>query len=258
MNTEVKPFNNINVRRAVMAGFSRVAARAARGGEDAGPIATHWLPPDLPGFAEAGGYAGFPDIDYFNNTNVAGNAAVSAKYFKKAGYKSGKYKGRQRLLLVGPNVDPGRAQIEAARRQLQRMGFKVRLRLVAQDAVYTDWCQRPAKKIAMCTAGWFKDFADPQSMLEPLFKGRLITRTGNVNFSMLDDPRLDAAMDRAAPTAGDARLQAWAAIDKRLVQDAAGIPFAWDTTTLLRSLNVAAAANPYTALWDLSFASITP
>jgi peptide/nickel transport system substrate-binding protein len=253
-------FDNINVRKAVMAGFDRVAARRARGGADVGDIATHFLPPDLPGFAEAGGYDGFPDIDYFNKDNASGNRALAAKYFKAAGYKSGKYEGNEQLLVVGANADPGKAQAEVASAQLQKMGFKTRLRLVPQDAVYTDWCQVPSKKVAMCGgAGWFKDFADPQSMLEPIFKGSLISRDGgNLNYSMLDDRKVDAAMDAAAMATGDERLRQWAAIDKMLIGDAAAIPFLWDKTTLLHAPNVASVPNPYIALWDLSFTSITP
>jgi peptide/nickel transport system substrate-binding protein len=258
MNTRVKPFNNLNVRKAVMAGFDRVAAQTARGGPDAGDIATHFLPPDLPGFAQAGGFDGFPDIDYFNKVNESGNLALAAKHLKAAGYASGKYTGHQRLLLVGPNVDPGRAQIKVARRQLEKLGFKVRLRLVAQDALYTDWCQVPAKKVAMCGTGWFKDFADPQAMLEPVFRGSLIRSSGNINYSMLDDPEVDAAMSTAALAVGDDGLQQWANIDKQLIGDAAAIPFLWDKTTLLRSPNVTGAPNPYVALWDLSFMAITP
>ena len=59
-----------------------------------------------------------------------------------------------------------------------------------QDAVYTEWCQQPAKKVAVCgSAGWFKDFNDPQSMLEPTFKGSKISlEGGNNNLAQLDDP----------------------------------------------------------------------
>ena len=258
LNTEVKPFDNINVRKAVMAGFSREAARKARGGKYIGDIATHWLPPDFPGFDQSGGFKGFPDIDYFNANNEDGDMATAAKYFKLAGFKSGKYEGSDQILIVGANADPGKAQAEVASAQLQKMGFKTRLRLVPQDAVYTDWCQVPSKKVGMCGgAGWFKDFADPQSMLEPTFKGSLINRqSGNINYSMLNDPKIDDAMNKAALLEGDARLQAWANIDKMIIQDAAGIPFIWDKTTLVRSKNINGVANPYIALWDLSFTSV--
>jgi peptide/nickel transport system substrate-binding protein len=257
LNTEVKPFDNLNVRKAVMAGFDRDAARKARGGKYIGDIATHWLPPDFPGFDQAGGFKGFPDVDFFNANNVKGDMATAAKYFKAAGYKSGKYEGNDQILIVGANADPGKAQAEVASAQLQKMGFKTRLRLVPQDAVYTDWCQVPSKKVGMCGgAGWFKDFADPQSMLEPVFKGSLINRSsGNINYSMLNDPKIDDAMNKAALLEGDERLKAWADIDKMIVH-AAGIPFIWDKTTLVRSKNVQGVANPYIALWDLSYTSI--
>jgi peptide/nickel transport system substrate-binding protein len=259
MNETVKPFNNINVRKAVMAGFDRNAARETRGGAQAGDIATHFLPPDIPGFAQAGGAAGFPDIDYFNASNESGNAALAAQYMKKAGYRSGKYQGHQQLLLVGPNADPGKSTIRVAAGQLRRLGFKIKLKLVPQDAVYTNWCQVPSRKVAMCIAGWFKDFADPQSMLEPVFDGALINHHGgNINYSMLNDPKIDAAMNRADVATGDDRLNQWAAIDKQLIGDAAGIPFVWDKQTLEHSPNVSSAPNPYIALWDLSFTSVTP
>jgi peptide/nickel transport system substrate-binding protein len=259
MNTQVKPFNNINVRKAVMAGFDRVAARRARGGEQAGDLATHFLPPDFPGFAEAGGYAGFPDVDYFNQGNQTGNRALAAKYLKKAGFRSGRYTGKRRLLLVGTNVDPGKALIENAASQLRKLGFKTRVRLVSQDSVYGDWCQVRSKKIAMCAAGWFKDFADPQSMLEPVFRGSLISRRGlNTNISLFDDPKVDAAMDVAARATGDDRLRRWGAIDKMLIRDAAGIPYLWDKTTLVRAPNVLSLPNPYVTTWDLSFTSLLP
>jgi len=161
------------------------------------------------------------------------------------------------VFVVGANADPGKAQAEVVQAQLQKMGFNVKLRLVPQDAVYTDWCQVPAKKVDMCAgAGWFKDFADPQSMLEPVFKGSLITETGNINYSQLKDPKVDDAMNKAALLNGEPRLQAWADIDKMIVGDAAAIPFLWDKTTLIRSKNVNGVAASYYTAWDLNFSSI--
>lgn len=256
MNTTVKPFDDVNVRRAVMAGFSREAARLARGGKFVGEIATHFLPPEFPGFEEAGGVEG-SGVDYLSTANAAGDLEVAAKYFKEAGYESGKYEGDEEILVVGANVDPGKAQAEVVQAQLEKLGFKVRLRLVPQDAVYTEWCQVPAKNVGMCAgAGWFKDFADPQSMLEPVFKGSLITETGNINYSELNDPAIDKAMDEAALLEGDERLQAWADVDTMIVESAAAIPFLWDNTTLIRSKDVNGVAASYYTSWDLNYTSI--
>ncbi len=210
LNTEVKPLNDLNVRKAILAGMNRETLRAGRGGVLQGPIATHILPPAIPGFDESGGLNGFTDLDFFGTPT--GNAEVAAAYMRAAGYASGKYEGSASLLLVGADANPGLAVIRTAKKELERLGFRVRLKLVPQDFVYTDWCQRPAKKVAVCAAGWFKDFDDPQSMLEPIFRGDLIARRGgNINYSMLNDPAVDAAMDAAALLEGPERYAAWAA-----------------------------------------------
>ena len=154
---------------------------------------------------------------------------------KEAGFASGKYEGDEEILMVGANADPGKAQAEVAKAQLEKLGFKIRLRTVPQDAVYTEWCQVPAKKVAMCGgAGWFKDFDDPQSMLEPTFKGSIITKEGgNNNLAQLNDPKIDEAMDKAALLEGDERLKAWGDIDKMIIEQAPAVPFVWDKTTLI-------------------------
>ena len=91
-----------------------------------------------------------------------------------------------------------------------------------QDAVYTEWCQQPAKKVAVCgSAGWFKDFNDPQSMLEPTFKGsNYHPAGGNNNLAELNDPKIDKAMDDAALLEGEERFQAWGEIDKMITEQA--------------------------------------
>ena len=105
MNTTIKPFDNVNVRRAVLAGFDRNAARLARGGKFTADLPTHFLPPDFPGFAEAGGYDG-PGFDFLSTKNEKGDPALAAAYMKKAGYPSGKYTGNEEFLMVSANVDP--------------------------------------------------------------------------------------------------------------------------------------------------------
>ena len=75
MNSTVKPFDDINVRKAVVAGFNREAMRLVRGGELVGDIPTHMIPPGLPGFEEAGGLKG-PGIDFMSHP--AGDPALAA------------------------------------------------------------------------------------------------------------------------------------------------------------------------------------
>jgi peptide/nickel transport system substrate-binding protein len=254
LNTTIKPLDNVNVRRAIIAAFDRDAALKARGGKFTGDIPTHFLPPGIPGFEEAGGMAG-PGFDFLKNPR--GDMTVAANYMKKAGFPSGKYTGSEKLLLVTANADPGKAQAEVAKAQLEKLGFKITFRTVPQDAVYTEWCQQPKRQVAICgSAGWFKDFTDPQSMLDPTFKGANIFKEGgNNNLAQLDVPEIDAAMNKAASLQGAERLKAWAEIDKMITSQAPAVPFDWDKTTIIWSKDVNGVGNPYFDTLDFTFTS---
>ena len=75
LNTKVAPFDDINVRKAVLAGFDRQATLLALGGEKVGTVATHFLPPGMPGFEQAGGVKG-TGVDYLGAPG--GDDAVAA------------------------------------------------------------------------------------------------------------------------------------------------------------------------------------
>ena len=66
-NTTIKPFDNINVRKAIIAASDRNALRLTRGGAILGDIANGWIPPGIPGFEEAGGLKQNTDLDYLAN-----------------------------------------------------------------------------------------------------------------------------------------------------------------------------------------------
>jgi peptide/nickel transport system substrate-binding protein len=254
LNTTIKPLDNADVRRAIVAAFDRDAALKARGGKFTGDIPTHFLPPGIPGFEEAGGAAG-PGFDFLKNPR--GDMTVATNYMKKAGYPSGKYTGSEELLLISANADPGKAQAEVAKAQLEKLGFKIQFRTVPQDAVYTEWCQVPKKQVAICgSAGWFKDFTDPQSMLDPTFKGANIFKEGgNNNLAQLDVPAIDQAMTKAAALQGAERLKAWAEIDKMITEQAPAVPFSWDKTTIVWSKDVNGVGNGYYDTLDFAFTS---
>ena len=112
--------------------------------------------------------------------NPEGDPALMKKYFD-----AGQGRGRRRprrcgdLLTIATNADPGNQTAQVAQGQLQKMGFKLNYRKVPQDTLYTKFCGVPKSKYVICpNVGWFKDFVDPQSMLEPTFKGSSILHAG--------------------------------------------------------------------------------
>ena len=95
-----------------------------------------------------------------------------------------------------------------AQAQLNKMGFKLNYRKVPQDTLYTKFCGVPKSNYVICpNVGWFKDFTDPQSLLEPTFKGDAIKPQGNVNWSLLDNKEINDAMTEASLVDGRRRSQ---------------------------------------------------
>jgi peptide/nickel transport system substrate-binding protein len=257
-----KPFDNINVRKAVIAAFDREALLLTRGGRAVGPIAQHFIPPGVPGFDESGGEKGFTDLDFMQNPK--GDPNLAKEYMLKAKAEGvpvdadGNYAGDDELTMIATNADPGLQTAQVAQGQLQKMGFKLNFRKVPQDTLYTRFCNVPGSGYDICpNVGWFRDFTDPQSVLEPTFKGAAIKPQGNVNYTMLKDAAIDDMMTKAATIpAGPERNKAWAEINHRIVADAPGIPYSWDDSFQLQSKNVQGVMNGYTTTWDFAYSSI--
>jgi peptide/nickel transport system substrate-binding protein len=260
-DTKVKPFDNINLRKAIIAASDRNALRLTRGGQILGDIATGWIPPGIPGFEEAGGLKQNTDLDFLKSPT--GDPAVAKKYMDAAEkdglpIKNGKWTGGEKILTIATNADPGKKTAEVFQGQMEQLGFKLNFRIVPQDTLYTKFCGVPSQKVAICpNVGWFKDFADPQSMLDATFNGKNILQQGNVNWPQLDVPAINDAMKAASTTpVGPERNQAWAKIGHMIAEQAPAIPWIWDKTASVGSKNVNQAVNGYYTAHDLNFTSI--
>jgi peptide/nickel transport system substrate-binding protein len=177
---------------------------------------------------------------------------------RQAGFPSGRYSGSQTFLIVTGNTVSERNVGEVVQAQFEKLGFKIRLRQVPDDALFTNWCSVPAKQVLGCSGvSWLKDFPDPEPMLKPVFDGSSISRTtGNTNFSQLDDPAIDTAMEQARALTGVSRARAWGDIDQMIVSDAAAVPLQWDVLTLVRAKDVNGVANETFGSWDFSYTSL--
>ncbi|HEX8974935.1 MAG TPA: ABC transporter substrate-binding protein [Solirubrobacteraceae bacterium] len=250
------PFKNVNARRAVWAALDRAAEAKARGGSLVSVPATHFIYPGVAGFQQAGGYPG-PQTDF--NKNVNGDMKVATKYMKLAGYKSGKYSGSATVQIVGANSGNSPAIVQIVNSAISGLGFKTHVSLVDQATMYSKYCGVPKQEIDVCpTVGWIRDFADPLSVLYATFYGPSIVPTNNSNWSQTNDPAINAAMQKAALVVDPAtRAQAWANVDKMLVDDAAAIPETFENQPNIESKNVAGVNMLWNeGTWDFSFTSL--
>lgn len=254
LNSRVKPFNKLNVRRAVAAVVNREALRLTRGGPLAGTVATHFLPPGVPGFDQAGGATS--SFDFY--ASPTGNVALARQYMQKAGYRSGRYTGR-RIFAVADNLPPASRTADVLKQELKAIGIRLRLRKVSHATMYTKYCERAKARVALCpNMGWGKDFFDAQSMIDPVFNGRNIVPSGNVDTALVNDRRINARLNRATRVTDPAkRAQIYGQLDKTLTGRAYYITWLWDNQIDFASKDVAGVQNAFNGnAWDLTFSSL--
>ena len=258
LNTTVPPFNNINLRKAVVAASNRSAYALARGGQLVATVSTHFIYPEVPGFQQAGGAAGFGE-DFVSHPD--GDMTVACKYMKLAGYPNCKYTGQYgqygSVLIVGSNAAPGPQEIQVVQSGLSALGFKTSIKAVPQQTMYSKFCGYVKAHVNVCpTAGWIEDFPDPYAALYVPFSGQAIVPINNSNWASLNDPAINNALNTdAGITNLTARYQAFAQVDKQIVDSAAAIPEVWSDNALLEGSKVKGVLDPWNDDWNLSFSS---
>lgn len=255
LNNKQGPFSDVDARRALWASLDREAMVRASGGSSVGQLGTHFIYPGSEGYEQAGGAAG-PQVDF--NRHPSGNMALATKYMKAAGYGSGTYTGPATVQVVGVAASPFAQLAEMVNQTLQDLGFKTRLRLLAPTAM-SNFCGLPRAEIDVCPdAGWTRDFADPQTILDPTFAGYNIAPAGTANQGQVNDPQINAAMRAAERIVGvDSRARAWAQIDRMLVASAAAVPYLFSKQPWIKSRDVRGINDLWNSgAWDYSYTSL--
>ena len=160
--------------------------------------------------------------------------------------------------MVADNTEPGSKTAEVAKQQFENLGFKIRMRQVTHESMYTKFCNVPKANVAICpNVGFFKDFVDPESFINPTFNGEAILPANNTNWPQLNDKALNKEIDDAAilPPGAD-RNKTFAAIDNKITLMAPAVPWLWDKTPLIESKDVQGVADNYSTVWHLSFTSL--
>ncbi len=255
MNTQRPPFDDANVRKAVIAATDRNALRLARGGAVIGPIAWSYLPPDFPGGKQSGGLKPPADIDFLQKDQ--GDLALAQEYLKKAGFADGKYKGDP-IFMPATNADPGKKMAEVMQAQLEKLGFEVNARFLPQNTLYTKYCNSGESNYDICpNVGFFKDFLDGASLIKPTFYGPAIIPQNNTNWPLLDDANVNKLIETASATKpGEERDQAWADANLAIAKLGVAVPVVWDNQPIIASKDVNLVADDYSNSPFMAFLSI--
>ena len=120
------------------------------------------------------------------------------------------------LLTVGDNESPAKETAEAFQSQVAKIGIKLQLRQLPHATANSKYCLVPKSNTAICpNLGWGHDFFAAQSFIDPLFNGKNIVPSGNVNTAEVNDPKLNAQIEKAKQITDPAdAAKAWGDLDK--------------------------------------------
>ncbi|MEA2506351.1 MAG: peptide/nickel transport system substrate-binding protein [Actinomycetota bacterium] len=227
LDTKVKPFDNINVRRAVNLIINKNnLRRRTPGGAFSGALASSILPLGVLGHLGTALYDPFPSSA--NNGNVGAARAL----MKKAGYGGGYHK---RLLFFAAPTDSTPGQISSVRADLKKIGIDKVTQGPSDLLPSPQYYQDPASRTGLGFASWCADLPSPDSFLTPLLYGPDLKARTNNNYSQVNDPELNSLIRKAQAADPAHASAAWTAANKRGTELAALVPIRWSFARVLVS-----------------------
>jgi peptide/nickel transport system substrate-binding protein len=239
MNLTTPPFDDVHVRQAVAAAVDRAGLLRIIGGSMHGQVATHIVPPSI--------LVGSPDD--FSRYPPDGSVTDARAEMKRSRYDSDgdgmcDDDACRNVLLLNLNIPPYTEMEPLLVQDLARIGIDVVPKELAAGAAFARLGDASARVPIAMFASYGKDYADPFSFLRA-FTADAIQPSGGVNASLVGltrsraaelgipyppggVPSIDADVATCEADSGAARLDCWAALDRRLTQDVvAWVPYAW-------------------------------
>jgi peptide/nickel transport system substrate-binding protein len=235
-NLAMPPFDDIHVRKAFNLALDKAGMRTLRGGESVGEIAGHIMVNSLENNI-------LQDYDPYATPNSGGDINAAKEEMKQSKYDTNgdgvcDASVCKNILAVTDEADPYPDQAALIAQDMQPLGLTFDTKSFERTTMYAK-CNDPSAKVAICLGpAWGKDFPDGYTFADPLFGSdaiypsccnyNLLGASADLlkkyHYTVTDVPTVDDQIKQANTQTGDARFQAWADLDKTLMEDV--VPFA--------------------------------
>jgi peptide/nickel transport system substrate-binding protein len=225
LNTQRKPLSNPAVRKAIEYAVDKTAFQIAAGGSKVGGgIASTLITPGL---------NGYQNYNLYPTKSPSGDPAKAKSMLTAAGFPKG-----LTLTLLTSNDSAQVSEGQAIQAGLRRAGITVKLRSEESTAASADMTgNNPTYDLAI--SSWLADFPSAAGAIQPLFASDQIGNQ-NYNISRYKVPEVDSAITAALGTTDAKSASAkWAALDKRIMQDAPVVPLLYAHNAFLHGSKVA-------------------
>lgn len=192
---------DLRVRRALNYAINREGLIKALGGAAVATPLTSLMPPNTIGYERYDAYPAGPTGDIDQARRLLAGATPE--------------------LVLGVADDPGDVEVGTQlKNDLERAGFRITVKTIPVDAKL-DETKRMDNPWDLYVDSWAADWPSGAAIIPPLFDGRGIRPEGGSNTSFMNDPAINAEIDRILALEPGAQGASWAALDKRIMTDVA-------------------------------------
>jgi peptide/nickel transport system substrate-binding protein len=207
MNETTKPFDKLEVRRAVNYAIDSRALERIFGGRL--QPTCNFLPPAYQG-------TGYERIDPcpYGDPDGPPDIAKARQLVQQSGYKG------MTVTVWGNSKDPRPAIVDYYRDVLDQIGFKAKTKILDQQVYYGTVGLKKTKAQTGFTA-WYQDFPHPADFFQPNLSKKALASSPTFNFQFKSNPVLDRGLDKLTPETDPATVASeWAKLDRAVVEDA--------------------------------------
>jgi peptide/nickel transport system substrate-binding protein len=204
MNTTQAPFDDVKVRQAVNYAVDPRALERIYAGQIAG---THQiLPPGMPGYKQ---------FDLYPHSLAKAKELVAAAK-----------PGDRAITVWTDNESPNNEAGEYLEGVLKEIGFETTLKIVNADNYFGLIGDESTPNLDIGFANWFEDYPHPNDFFQPLLNGESIVPTGATNLPRIDDPKLNAEIDRLGEGPLTPQVESeYADLDRQFMEQAPWVPY---------------------------------
>lgn len=205
INTELAPFDDVRIRRAMNYAIDKSRIIATQSGRV--QTARGVLPPGIPGYN--------PNLESYEY-----NPEKARQLLQEAQYQDDP---KNPITLWYANMIWYPKAAQSIQEDLKKIGMHINLKSVTYAELKTVAARR--KAIPLSIMGWLQDYPDPSNFLDVMFNSKAITENASLNRAFYSNPQVDTLLNGAAiETDRTKRLKMYQQVEQMIVDDAPWVP----------------------------------
>ncbi|WP_329476802.1 ABC transporter substrate-binding protein [Kribbella sp. NBC_01484] len=226
-NSEVKPLDNVDCRKAILYAADHEGYQRAYGGPVGGDIATNLMPPLVTGSQK------FDDYGFEQDKN--GNPDKAKASLQACGMPT----GFSTNIAYRADRPKEKAVAESLQQSLAKVGIKLTPKGYPTGDYTKLYAGKPdyakANNLGLIVYSWGADWPDGFGFLSQIVDSRVIRAAGGNTNLGIRIPEVDQLIDQALKTTDKAeREKIWVDVDKKVMEQAAVLPGIWAKGLLYR------------------------